>query len=43
MATKAVIIGNPHSGRAGDEGYLEGFADTLRGGGRCPARDRRRG
>ena len=29
----AVIIGNPHSGSAGDEGYLEGFADTLRAGG----------
>jgi YegS/Rv2252/BmrU family lipid kinase len=29
----AVIIGNPNSGSAGDEGYLEGFADTLRAGG----------
>ena len=33
MATKAVIIGNPNSGSAGDEGYLERFAETLRGGG----------
>jgi diacylglycerol kinase (ATP) len=32
-ATAAVIIGNPNSGSAGDEGYLEGFADTLRAGG----------
>jgi diacylglycerol kinase (ATP) len=31
--TAAVIIGNPNSGSAGDEGYLEGFADTLRAGG----------
>ena len=29
----AVIIGNPNSGRAGDEGYLEGFAKILRSGG----------
>ena len=33
MAMKAVIIGNPHSGSAGDEGYLERFADALRAGG----------
>ena len=33
MATEAVIIGNPNSGSAGDEGYLEGFAATLRSGG----------
>ena len=33
MATKAVIIGNPNSGSAGDEGYLERFAETLRAGG----------
>ena len=33
MTTKAVIIGNPNSGSAGDEGYLEGFAETLRDGG----------
>ena len=33
MATKAVIIGNPNSGSAGDEGYLERFAETLRDGG----------
>ncbi len=33
MATEAVIIGNPNSGSAGDEGYLERFADTLRAGG----------
>ena len=32
-ATEAVIIGNPNSGSAGDEGYLEGFAETLRAGG----------
>jgi diacylglycerol kinase (ATP) len=32
-ATEAVIIGNPNSGSAGDEGYLERFADTLRAGG----------
>jgi YegS/Rv2252/BmrU family lipid kinase len=30
---EAVIIGNPNSGSAGDEGYLEGFAGTLRAGG----------
>jgi len=30
---EAVIIGNPNSGSAGDEGYLESFADTLRAGG----------
>jgi diacylglycerol kinase (ATP) len=29
----AVIIGNPNSGRAGDEGYLERFAKILRSGG----------
>ncbi len=29
----AVLIGNPNSGSAGDEGYLEGFAETLRAGG----------
>lgn len=33
MTNDAVIIGNPNSGSAGDEGYLEGFADTLRAGG----------
>ena len=33
MTRKAVIIGNPNSGSAGDEGYLERFADTLRAGG----------
>ena len=33
MVTKAVIIGNPNSGSAGDEGYLERFAETLRAGG----------
>ncbi|MDQ3637388.1 MAG: YegS/Rv2252/BmrU family lipid kinase [Actinomycetota bacterium] len=33
ITTAAVIIGNPNSGSAGDEGYLEGFADTLRAGG----------
>ena len=33
MAMEAVIIGNPNSGSAGDEGYLERFADTLRAGG----------
>ncbi len=33
MKAGAVIIGNPNSGSAGDEGYLEGFADTLRAGG----------
>ena len=31
--TEAVIIGNPNSGRAGDENYLERHADTLRAGG----------
>jgi len=31
--TNAVIIGNPHSGRAGDAGYLERFAKILRSGG----------
>jgi diacylglycerol kinase (ATP) len=30
---EAVIIGNPNSGSAGDEGYLERFADALRAGG----------
>jgi YegS/Rv2252/BmrU family lipid kinase len=30
---RAVIIGNPNSGSAGDEGYLERFAETLRTGG----------
>jgi diacylglycerol kinase (ATP) len=30
---EAVIIGNPNSGSAGDEGYLERFAETLRAGG----------
>jgi diacylglycerol kinase (ATP) len=33
MAMRAVIIGNPNSGSAGDEGYLERFAETLRTGG----------
>jgi diacylglycerol kinase (ATP) len=33
MAMEAVIIGNPNSGSAGDEGYLERFADALRAGG----------
>ena len=33
MKSGAVIIGNPNSGSAGDVGYLEGFADTLRAGG----------
>jgi len=32
-ATDAVIIGNPNSGRAGDKGYLERFAEILRSGG----------
>jgi diacylglycerol kinase (ATP) len=32
-ATDAVIIGNPSSGRAGDEDYLEHFAKILRSGG----------
>jgi diacylglycerol kinase (ATP) len=31
--TDAVIIGNPNSGRAGDEGYLEHFAKILRSSG----------
>jgi diacylglycerol kinase (ATP) len=31
--TEAVIIGNPNSGRAGDEGYLERLAEILRSGG----------
>lgn len=30
---EAVIIGNPNSGSAGDEGYLERFAKVLRDGG----------
>jgi len=33
METEAVIIGNPHSGRAGDEDHLERFAKILRSGG----------
>jgi diacylglycerol kinase (ATP) len=33
MATQAVIIGNPNSGSAGEEGYLERLAETLRAGG----------
>ena len=32
-AMEAVIIGNPNSGSAGDEGYLERFAEILRAGG----------
>ncbi len=44
---EAVIIGNPNSGSAGDEGYLERFAKPLRVGGRPrrarPGTDRRRG
>src|SRR5918998_858282 len=32
-AIDAVIIGNPNSGRAGDKGYLERFAEILRSGG----------
>ena len=32
-ATDAVIIGNPNSGRAGAEDYLERFAKILRSGG----------
>src|SRR5512133_2900569 len=32
-ATNAVIIGNPNSGNAGDEGYLERFAEALSAGG----------
>ena len=30
MAKEAVIIGNPNSGSAGEEGYLESFAEVLR-------------
>jgi YegS/Rv2252/BmrU family lipid kinase len=30
---EAAIIGNPNSGSAGDEGYLERFAEILRAGG----------
>jgi diacylglycerol kinase family enzyme len=33
MAMEAVIIGNPNSGSAGDEGYLGCFAEALRAGG----------
>ena len=33
MTMEAVIIGNPNSGSAGDEGYLERFAEILRAGG----------
>ena len=33
MAKEAVIIGNPNSGSAGEEGYLESFAEVLRAGG----------
>src|ERR687889_892446 len=32
-ATDVVIIGNPNSGRAGDDDYLERFAKILRSGG----------
>lgn len=32
-STDAVLIGNPNSGRAGDDGYLERFAKILRSGG----------
>ena len=32
-AIEAVIISNPNSGSAGEEGYLERFAETLRAGG----------
>ena len=32
-AIEAVIIGNPNSGSAGEEGHLERFAETLRAGG----------
>ena len=32
-AIEAVIIGNPNSGSAGEEGYLERFAETLRASG----------
>lgn len=31
--TDTVIIGNPNSGRAGNKGYLERYADILRSGG----------
>jgi diacylglycerol kinase (ATP) len=31
--TKAIIIGNPSSGRAGSKGYLERWAEMLRSGG----------
>jgi len=30
---EVVIIGNPNSGSAGDEGYLERFTEVLRAGG----------
>jgi diacylglycerol kinase (ATP) len=33
MAKEAVIIGNPNSGSAGEEGSLERFAEALRAGG----------
>src|ERR671917_481501 len=33
MSNDAVIIGNPNSGSAGDEGYLERYAKILRSGG----------
>jgi len=33
VAREAVIIGNPNSGSAGQEGYLERFAEALRAGG----------
>ncbi len=33
MTMEAIIIGNPNSGSAGDEGYLERFAESLRAGG----------
>jgi diacylglycerol kinase (ATP) len=33
MGEEAVIIGNPNSGRAGNKGYLERYAKTLRSGG----------
>jgi diacylglycerol kinase (ATP) len=33
MSVEAVIIGNPNSGSAGDEGYLARFAEILRAGG----------
>src|SRR5215208_4138485 len=32
-AIEAVIIGNPNSGSAGEEGYLERFAETMGAGG----------